>query len=107
MKREKFELNYTVYNSITELNDTDEWLLSEAREVTKQAYAPYSMFHVGAVAKLVNGEMVTGSNQENASFPAGLCAERVLLGTAATLYPGVAVATMAISMVIKEPITNL
>lgn len=97
MKKEKIELTYTVYNDISELNELDEWLLSEAREVTKQAYAPYSNFHVGAVAKLANGEIVAGSNQENASFPAGLCAERVLLASSSTLYPNTAIEVMAIS----------
>lgn len=97
MKSEKIELSYTTYNDINELNELDEWLLSEAREVTKQAYAPYSNFHVGAVAKLANGEIVAGSNQENASFPAGLCAERVLLASASTLYPKIPVEVMAIS----------
>ncbi len=97
MKKEKIEFTYSVYNNINELEDTDEWLLSEAREVTKQAYAPYSNFYVGAVAKLANGEIVAGSNQENASFPAGLCAERVLLASASTLYPKIPVEVMAIS----------
>ena len=63
----------------------------------EHAYAPYSHFHVGAVAKLANGEIVAGSNQENASFPVGLCAERVLLASASTLYPNVAIESMAIS----------
>ena len=72
-------------------------LLSEAREITKFAYAPYSNFRVGAVAKLINGEKVTGTNQENASYPAGICAERTLLSTASSLFPGVAIDTIAIS----------
>src|SRR5687767_6770506 len=97
MKKEKIELNYLAYHDIRELNQLDEWLLSEAREITKQAYAPYSNFNVGAVAKLANGEVVSGTNQENASFSAGLCAERVLLATASTLYPKVPIEAMAIS----------
>jgi cytidine deaminase len=52
---------------------------------------------VGAVAKLSNGETVTGTNQENASYPAGICAERVLLSTAASQYPGLGIDTIAIS----------
>jgi cytidine deaminase len=81
MRENKFEFNYKVYNSINELPEDQQWLLNEAREVTEQAYAPYSKFQVGAVAKLANGEIVAGSNQENASFPVGLCAERVLLAS--------------------------
>ena len=74
MNKETYQFTYDVYNSIDELNEEDAWLLKEAREVTQHAYAPYSHFHVGAVAKLDNGEIVAGSNQENASFPVGLCA---------------------------------
>jgi len=97
MKQDKIEISYDVFEDITELNEQDAWLLNEAREVTKQAYAPYSNFYVGAVAKLINGEIVAGTNQENASFPAGLCAERVLLASASTLYPEIAVEIIAIS----------
>lgn len=97
MKENKIEISYKVFDDISELNKEDAWLLNEAREVTKQAYAPYSNFYVGAAAKLVNGEIVAGTNQENASYPVGVCAERVLLGSASTLYPGVAIETMAIS----------
>ena len=67
------------YDSIEELNEAESWLLNQARAATEFAYAPYSNFNVGAVARLDNGEVVTGSNQENASYPAGICAERVLL----------------------------
>lgn len=97
MKKDKIELNFEIYSSISELSEQDAWLLNEAREVTKQAYAPYSNFNVAAVAKLANGEIVAGTNQESASFPAGLCAERVLLATASTLYPNTPVEVMAIS----------
>ena len=83
----KFEFEYEVYDDISQLTEQDAWLLTEARAVTEQAYAPYSNFHVGAVAILENGEIVAGTNQENASYPVGICAERVLLGSVATLHP--------------------
>ncbi len=102
MTEKKFEFKYEVYNDISELNEKDAWLLSEARAVTEQAYAPYSNFHVGAVAILENGEVVAGTNQENASYPVGICAERVLLGTVATMHPNIPVKTMAISYNSKE-----
>lgn len=102
MKEQKFEFEYEVYNDISELKKEDAELLTKARAVTKQAYAPYSNFFVGAVAELSNGEIVTGTNQENASYPVGICAERVLLGNAATLYPGISIDTMAISYDSKE-----
>ncbi|MCC7401571.1 MAG: cytidine deaminase [Chitinophagaceae bacterium] len=97
MKENKSEFSYEVYDDISELNDKDARLLKKARVVTKEAYAPYSNFRVGAVAILENGETVTGTNQENASFPVGICAERVLLGTVATLHPQVPIDTMVIS----------
>ncbi len=97
MQEQKIEISFQVYDDISELTAADAWLLNEAREVTRQAYAPYSNFYVGAVAKLVNGEIVAGTNQENASFPVGLCAERVLLASASSLYPDVAIESMAIS----------
>ncbi len=89
MKKDEYTFSFEVYDSIEELSEEDAWLLNEAREVTENAYAPYSHFQVGAVAKLANGEIVAGSNQENASFPVGLCAERVLLASASSLYPKV------------------
>jgi len=95
MHSEKYSFDFEVYDSIDDLTSEDAWLLNEARDVTQHAYAPYSNFEVGAVAKLVNGEIVAGSNQENASFPAGICAERVLLSSAALLYPKVAIETIS------------
>lgn len=97
MEKKEITFELTVYTGIEELNPADAELLRQAREVTAQAYAPYSHFHVGAVALLANGERVIGTNQENASYPVGICAERVLLSAAATLHPGVAVQTIAIS----------
>jgi cytidine deaminase len=58
---------------------------------------PYSNFRVGAFAKLTNGKTVMGTNQENASYPAGICAERTLMSVASTLFPNVAIQTIAIS----------
>ncbi|CAL1517065.1 cytidine deaminase [Chitinophaga sp. MM2321] len=97
MEKQLQHFEYLVYNDINGLEDTDSWLLKEAREVTQHAYAPYSRFQVGAVIKLANGEIIAGSNQENASFPIGLCAERVALASAASVYPDIPIDTIAIS----------
>ncbi len=97
MNKKKFEFEYEEYDDIGQLAEEDAWLLREAKTVTEQAYAPYSNFHVGAVAMLENGEVVAGTNQENASYPVGICAERVLLGSAATLHPHVPIKSIAIS----------
>lgn len=97
MKENKYEFSYKVFNDINELDKKDADLLIRARKVTKDAYAPYSNFHVGAVAILSNGEIVAGTNQENASYPVGICAERVLLGSVATLHPNIPIESIAIS----------
>ena len=97
MKKEEYSFSFEVYNSIDDLLPGDARLVSEARNVTANAYAPYSHFNVGAVAKLANGQTVIGTNQENAAYPVGICAERVLLSSAATLFPNMAIDTMAIS----------
>lgn len=102
MRENKFEFNYTVYDSIEELPEEKRKLLMEARNVTEHAYAPYSRFQVGAVAKLSNGEIVKGSNQENASFPVGLCAERVLLASVSSLFPKIPIESIAISYKSEE-----
>jgi cytidine deaminase len=97
MQKQDYQFEFEIYDSIDELSEDDKWLLDEAREVTQHAYAPYSRFQVGAVAKLSNGEIISGTNQENASFPAGLCAERVVLASISSLFPKMAIESMAIS----------
>ena len=88
---------YEVYESINNLTAADAALLQQAKNVTKDAYAPYSNFYVGAAAILANGEIVCGTNQENASYPVGICSERTLLSVASSLYPNIAINTMAIT----------
>ncbi|WP_026770364.1 cytidine deaminase [Asinibacterium sp. OR53] len=97
MKHVHIGFEYEVYDTIDQLLLQDAQLLNKARETTTIAYAPYSDFKVGAVALLANGKEIKGSNQENASYPVGICAERVLLSAASSLYPGVPVTTLAIS----------
>ncbi|MBX3253396.1 MAG: cytidine deaminase [Chitinophagaceae bacterium] len=72
-------------------------LLEKAKAATAHAYAPYSRFAVGAAALLENGEVITATNQENASSPVGICAERVLLSAISSVYPGARIHTIAIS----------
>ncbi|HEV9037679.1 MAG TPA: cytidine deaminase [Puia sp.] len=99
MEKKEIRLAYEEYASDRELTASDGGLLETARKATGDAYAPYSRFRVGAAARLANGEVITGSNQENASFPAGICAERTLLSAAASRFPGVPIETIAISYV--------
>ena len=97
MNNETFKFDFKIYNSIDELDEKGAYLLREARKVTESAYAPYSNFRVGAFAKLVNGETVSGTNQENAAYPAGICAERTLMSTASSLFPGIGIETIAVT----------
>lgn len=85
MKEIKLETPITVY-SLNEVPDEELPLVNAALKATGQSYAPYSKFHVGAAALLADGTIVTGSNQENAAYPSGLCAERVTLFHAGHQY---------------------
>lgn len=80
-----------------ELNDGDRQLVDMAREATERSYAPYSRFCVGAAIRLDNGEIVTGSNQENAAYPSGTCAERTAAFYAHARYPEASFETIAIA----------
>lgn len=109
MKR-NFEFTYEEL-SWTELSSDEQTMVDRAFAVSSTlAYAPYSQFSVAAVALLENGEMVSGTNQENASYPCGICAERVALSAAAVLHD-CAVLELAIAArtpdgeLLKEPIT--
>ena len=93
----EYKFSYRELDDDSLLSGEDHLLLTRAREVTEQAYAPYSNFFVGAAALLTNKEIVTATNQENASFPAGICAERVLLSAITSLHGTTAIDTIAIS----------
>ncbi|MGC1517109.1 MAG: cytidine deaminase [Maribacter sp.] len=86
-----------IYSTLEELKDEDRTLMQSAVQARKKAYAPYSNFNVGAAIVLENGEIVQGNNQENASYPSGLCAERVAVFYAGAQFPGVKMKAIAIS----------
>ncbi len=83
--------------SYEELTPNDRQLVDEAKRQVKKAYAPYSNFHVGAAIRLGNGRIVAGSNQENAAYPSGLCAERTTMFYANAQYPDTPVTAIAIA----------
>ena len=80
-----------------ELSDDDRQLVEKAIEATKNSYAPYSNFHVGACLRLDDGQEVIGANQENAAFPSGLCAERSAVFAAQSVHPDKAIVALAIA----------
>ena len=90
-------ISYEVFSDISELSPEDAILLQSARKATGNAYAPYSHFNVAATARMESGQLLSGTNQENASFPAGICAERVLLAAVSAVYPNEPVDALAIS----------
>lgn len=79
-----------------DLGVDDRALVDAAHRAAKRAYAPYSNFLVGAAARLADGSVVEGNNQENASFPAGICAERTALHAALAARPSARVESMAV-----------
>jgi cytidine deaminase len=85
------------FENDTFLNTSDQELLARARQTTVNAYAPYSGFRVAAAGKLMDGTVVTGTNQENASYPVGICAERTLLSAISAMYPNMKIETIAIT----------
>ncbi len=97
VEKQKISFELTVYNSKEELLTDEESLMSYAVKAREDAYAPYSNFNVGAAILLENGEIVIGSNQENAAYPSGLCAERVAVFYAGAKYPGVAIKKIAVT----------
>lgn len=82
-----------------ELSEENRKLVNAARNAATRAYAPYSRFSVGAAIQLDNGVVVEGSNQENAAFPSGLCAERTAAFYAHSRYPEAKFQTIAISAI--------
>ena len=94
---QKFEFEYQQFQDSTSLAMADQELLEAARKATQNAYAPYSNFWVGAAARLSNHQIVIGANQESASFPVGVCAERALLNSVGSQFPNLIIHSMAIS----------
>lgn len=86
-----------VFETIQELPIDVQNLMEKAVEIRKKAYAPYSKFRVGAALLLDNGQIVLGSNQENAAYPSGLCAERVAIFYAGANFPEAKILKIAIS----------
>jgi cytidine deaminase len=98
MKKILFSAEYLSYPDEKSLNSNDAELLAEAKKALKTSYSPYSKFKVGAAVLLENGEIVPGSNQENAAFPVTICAERNAAFAAAVRFPGVTISAVAITV---------
>jgi cytidine deaminase len=99
MKQRAYTVRLYEYDHLDELSEEQVLLVNNAIKAARDAYAPYSEYHVGAAVRLANGEIVIGSNQENAAYPSGLCAERVALFYAGARHPDVPVLSIAIAAI--------
>lgn len=90
------ESHLKVYTSIDQLSDQEQTLIKAAKAAALTAYAKYSNFQVGAALRLNDGSIIPGNNQENACYPAGLCAERVAFFAAKSQHPDKTVEAIAI-----------
>lgn len=97
------EIQVALYD---ELNELEKSMLEKAKESALKAYAVYSDFQVGCAVLLDNGEIFTANNQENASYPAGICAERLALMYANANYPDVSVHSVYIAAFTNEQFTK-
>jgi len=88
--------DFIYYPTIEELDSESKYLVHKAKEATAHSYSPYSKFCVGSAIILEDGTLVSGANQENASYPLCMCAERVALYAAAAQYPGKKIMKMAV-----------
>ena len=97
MTNKEIKIAYREYESVSHLEAEDKELAMAAIEAMGSAYAPYSGFNVGAAVMFEDGEIIKGSNQENAAYPSGLCAERTALFYASASRPDKAMAAIAIA----------
>ena len=106
MKKTNYNVSATIFESISQLTLDDKALMLKAIEATETSYSPYSNFKVGACILLENGKYITGSNQENAAYPSGMCAERVAIWKAGSDYPGIRILKIAITAKTLKKITD-
>ena len=102
MKKITITSEFSVFENINSLPSETQNLMEMAISIRKKAYAPYSKFRVGVAILLDNGQIVLGSNQENAAYPSGLCAERVAIFQAGAIYPEAMILKLAISATADE-----
>ena len=97
MTNREIKIAYQEFDSLNELNQEDLILAKAAIDATSRSYAPYSNFNVGAALMYADGEIIQGSNQENAAYPSGLCAERTALFYASSRRPDTPIISLAIA----------
>lgn len=107
MEKKEIKSTLTLFDNLEELPQNIQELYAKADKVRDEAYAPYSEYLVGAAIRLESGKIITGSNQENAAFPSGLCAERTALFYAGANYPNEKIEALVVSVKsLKKTIKN-
>jgi len=102
MKEITVQSKVLIADSFEELSPKEKELCEQAILAKENAYAPYSNFQVGSALLLEDGTIITGSNQENAVYPSGLCAERVAIFTAGNQAPKLAIKAIAVATCAEE-----
>lgn len=107
MKKINISTSGFVYDDINELPEDDKNLMNAAIEATHNSYSPYSRFRVGAALLMEDDTIITGSNQENAAYPSGMCAERVAVWKAGATFPGKKIKKIAITANSPEKVVDI
>jgi cytidine deaminase len=102
----KISFTFNEFDNEEELDPADRELLNSARKAASNAYAPYSGFKVGAAVRLAGGEIILGTNVENAAFPSGICAERTALSNASSNHPGNKPVAISIAAITEDGLTD-
>ncbi len=102
----EIKINFKVIESYNHLDETEKRLFDTAKKVRENAYATYSNFLVGCAILLENGEIVSGSNQENAAYPSGLCAERTTIFWTSANFPDMKIKKLFVIGAPKEAISS-
>lgn len=97
MANKEIKISYMEYDSIEQMDREDREVAQAAIRACANSYAPYSKFNVGAAVMLEDGEIIMGSNQENAAYPSGQCAERTAMFYANASRPDKAMTKIAVA----------
>ncbi|MBW8360568.1 MAG: cytidine deaminase [Kaistella sp.] len=102
----ELKIYFEAIKSYAHLDETEKKLFDAARKIRETAYSEYSHFDVGCAILLENGEIITGSNQENAAYPSGLCAERTTIFWTSANFPDVKIKKLFVIGAPKDAVSS-